>query len=100
MRNGCSLGYQLIDLIWLVASERELGDVIPGTGGLRKVRVGTGKRGKSGGARVIYIYGGEHMPIYLIAICSRSETSDLIPSEKKQMTALVSALKKEHGRKI
>jgi len=49
---------QLADLIWEIASARDLGDLIPGTGGLRKVRVGTGNRGKSGGARVIYLYGG------------------------------------------
>jgi hypothetical protein len=49
---------QLADLIWQIASARELGDLIPGTGGLRKLRTGTSTRGKSGGARVIYFYGG------------------------------------------
>ena len=89
---------QLADLIWEIASARELGDLIPGTGGLRKVRVGTGNRGKSGGARVIYLYGGEHMPIYLVAVYSKSEAIDMTPDEKKQATALVRAIKKEHGR--
>ena len=89
---------QLADLIWEIASARELGDLIQGTGGLRKVRVGTGNRGKSGGARVIDLYGGEHMPIYLIAVYSKSEAADMTPAEKKLATALVRAIKKEFGR--
>jgi hypothetical protein len=89
---------ELADLIWEIAAARELGDLIPGTGGLRKLRAGTGNRGKSGGARVIYLYGGEHMPIYLIAVYSKSEAVVMTPDEKKQATALVRALKKEHAR--
>lgn len=89
---------QLADLIWEIASARELGDLIQGTGGLRKVRAGTGRRGKSGGARVIYLYGGEHMPIYLIAAYGKSDAANMTPAEKKQATALVKVIKKEHGR--
>jgi hypothetical protein len=38
------------------------------------------------------------MPIYLLAVYSKSEATDLTPGEKKQMTALVAALKKQHGK--
>ena len=37
-----------------IAANPELGAVIKGGGGIRKVRVAVGSRGKSGGARVIY----------------------------------------------
>ena len=89
---------QLASIIWVIACEPELGKLIPGTGGLRKLRSRLDNRGKSGGARVIYFFGGEHMPVYLLAVYGKSEATDLTPGEKKQMTALVAALKKHHGR--
>jgi hypothetical protein len=39
------------------------GVVIPGSGGIRKVRFGFGGRGKSGGARIIYFFSGEDLPV-------------------------------------
>ena len=41
-------------LIDLVAAEPEYGDLMQGTGGIRKVRFATGGKGKSGGVRVVY----------------------------------------------
>ena len=43
-------------VIDLIAYEPTCGDVIPGTGGLRKVRIGRGASGKRGGARVVYYF--------------------------------------------
>jgi hypothetical protein len=43
-------------IVDLIAFEPTCGDLIPGTGGLRKVRVGRGGSGKRGGARVIYYF--------------------------------------------
>ena len=43
-------------IVDLIAYEPSCGDLIPGTGGLRKVRVGRGGSGKRGGARVIYYF--------------------------------------------
>jgi len=42
------------ELITTLASNPMAGDVIPGTGGVRKLRFGAGGRGKRGGVRVIY----------------------------------------------
>jgi hypothetical protein len=42
-----------------LASDPTCGVVIPGSGGIRKVRFGFGARGKSGGARIIYLFSGE-----------------------------------------
>ena len=51
------------ELIDYLADHPAAGDEIPGTGGVRKLRFAASGRGKRGGARVIYFYGGEHMPI-------------------------------------
>ena len=79
------------------AQFRELGSVIPGTGGLRKLRWGLeNNKGKSGGARVIYFYDGDHIPIYLIAFYGKSGQGDLSPSEKKAAKKFVQAVKLEY----
>src|SRR5687767_13254374 len=71
-------------VIDLVAYEPTCGDVIPGTGGLRKVRVGRGGSGKRGGVRIVYYFHDPEMPIYLLALYAKNEKSDLSASEKKE----------------
>jgi len=73
---------------------RQLGNVIQGTGGLRKARWSAAGKGKRSGARVIYYYGGDHMPIYMVAIYSKSEKVDMTPAEKKAATKFVAATKR------
>jgi hypothetical protein len=86
---------ELEDLRDHVSQFRELGKVIRDTGGLRKLRWATdNNRGKSHGARIIYYYGGEHMPLYLIAVYAKSRAVTLSGPEKKAATKLVAALKK------
>jgi len=52
----------------MVSAYPECGDLIQGTGGFRKVRVGRGDMGKRGGARVVYILRSDNFPIFLIAV--------------------------------
>ncbi|MDE0172902.1 MAG: type II toxin-antitoxin system RelE/ParE family toxin [Defluviicoccus sp.] len=69
------------------------GDEIPGTGGVRKLRFAALGRGKRGGARVIYFYGGEHMPVYALLAYAKSAKADLSQSERRTVRAVVAALK-------
>lgn len=71
-------------VIDLVAYEPTCGDLIPGTGGLRKVRIGRGGSGKRGGARVIYYFYSEDFPILLMALYAKNEKGDLSAREKKE----------------
>jgi len=73
------------------------GNVIPGTGGLRKIRFrcpGKGK-GKRSGVRVIYYWYVEKDRIYLLSIYYKGEVTDLTPREKKSLKQLVEAWKHE-----
>ena len=75
---------------------RELGQLIKETGGLRKTRWATNNnKGKSHGARIIYYYGGDHMPLYLIAVYPKSKRATLSNAAKKAARKLVATLKKE-----
>ena len=78
-------------VIDLVAYEPACGDLIPGTGGLRKIRVGRGGMGKRGGARVIYFFHDPEMPILLVAVYAKNEKSDLSAGEKKEFATLLKA---------
>lgn len=73
------------------------GRAIPGCGGLRKVRIADPKRrkGKRGGARVIYLYVPEARWFFLLDVFGKDEKDDLTPTEKKQLRRLVETLKKE-----
>ena len=61
-------------IVETLAADPRCGVVIPGSGGIRKVRFGFGGRGKSGGARVIYVYGGDDVPIFLLAVLPKTRS--------------------------
>lgn len=67
----------------LVAYEPTCGDLIPGTGGLRKVRVGRGGTGKRGGARVIYYFYNEDIPVLLMMLYGKNEKGDLSTRDRR-----------------
>ncbi len=68
-----------------LAGEPHAGDVMPGTGGFRKVRWGDPRRGKGrrGGLRVIYYHLEADDQIWLITVYDKDEMDDLSPAEKR-----------------
>jgi hypothetical protein len=76
------------EIVAMVSKNPECGDVIQGTGGFRKVRVGRRGMGKRGGARVIYILRDESFPVFLIAAYSKNEKDNLTHSERNQLAKL------------
>lgn len=67
----------------------ELGDLIEGTGGLRKVRLAVGGRGKRGGARVIYYHFVSASQIALLLIYSKNELAELTSAQRKALRRIV-----------
>jgi len=76
-----------------MARNPEAGDVIPGTGGVRKMRWGRAGSGKRGGARVIYFYHDMDRPLYLLLAYAKAQASDLNADEKKIVTAIAATIK-------
>jgi hypothetical protein len=72
----------------------ELGEVMPGTGGFRKLRWADSRRGKGrrGGLRVIYYYFPGEQQIWLMTLYDKDEASDLTA---KQREALKNAIEIE-----
>jgi hypothetical protein len=79
-----------------LAANPEKGPVIQGTGGLRKVRMPARGKGKSGGARVIYLYLAGVPVIHLVYAYDKGEAEDLTPDEKQELKTIVDAIKKEY----
>ena len=75
------------------------GNVIQGTGGLRKVRMAARGKGKRGGARLIYYYVLLADTIYMIFAYDKGEADDLTSDQKKTLKILAQTLAEQYRRK-
>ena len=80
------------ELVAFLGANPDAGEVIPETGGVRKVRWALAGRGKRGGARVIYYYHNERLPIFLLAAYEKNEKANLSMAERNAMKRLIPAL--------
>lgn len=85
----------LVDLEKALLENPQLGDVIEGTGGARKMRIQLEGRGKRGGGRVIYldVYEKEHL--YLLFAYPKNVQEDLTPDQKKAIKKIIETIRKE-----
>jgi len=83
------------ELLLYLSIYHRVGDEIPGTGGVRKLRYAIGGRGKSGGVRVIYYFFDEANPVLALLLYGKNEQASLTPAEKKWATSLAAAMKAE-----
>ncbi|MFZ0759716.1 MAG: hypothetical protein WAM69_07195 [Candidatus Sulfotelmatobacter sp.] len=74
-----------------LAANPDLGDLMPGTGGFRKLRWADARRGKGrrGGLRVIYFHFKSDCQIWLVTLYNKNEASDLTAGEKKALRAAI-----------
>lgn len=74
----------------------QLGDVIEGTGGARKMRIKLeDNRGKSGGGRVIYVDVYEKEKLYFLFAYPKNVQENLTPEQKKAIKKIIEEIKKE-----
>jgi phage-related protein len=84
----------LKDLEALLCEQPESGDLIKGTGGLRKLRWALPSGGKSGGSRVLYVDFAYFEKIYMLACFAKNVKVSLTKSEKNQVKSQIEDLKK------
>ena len=80
------------DLIDYLAENPTSGNLIQGTGGIRKFRWSIGSKGKSSGIRVIYYFHSGMMPLYLLTVFGKNEKSNISSEEKNLLSKIVKKL--------
>ena len=78
--------------ISFLAANPEAGDIMPETGGGRKLHWGVQGRGKRGGVRVIYYYHNESLPLFLLNVFAKNEKPNLTRAERNEMKILLPRL--------
>jgi hypothetical protein len=88
------------ELVAFVGSNPEGGDIIPDTGGVRKIRWALEGTGKRGGARVIYYYHNLRLPVFLLSAYAKNQKANLKKAERNAMKRLVPALVAGYSREV
>lgn len=93
-----AMGLSEADLVFLeqaLLEDPQMGDVIEGTGGARKMRIKLEGRGKSGGGRVIYLDVFEKEHLYLLFAYPKNVQEDLTSEQKKAIQRMIEIIRKE-----
>ena len=86
-----------LSIINYLASHPSAGDIMQGTGGIRKLRWSAQGKGKSGGVRVIYYHHSKLMPLFLLTLFGKGEKANLTKFERNDLAKLTSLLIKSYG---
>ena len=86
------------DLISALATNPEAGDLVPGLGGIRKMRFAAGGQGKRGGFRVIWFVTTADMPVLALLIYGKNEQANPSPDQRRAMLAVVEGMKRQAQR--
>ena len=80
------------ELVAFVGANPKAGEIIPETGGVRKLRWAREGMGKRGGTRVIYYYHSERLPVFLLTAYPKNRKANLSKAERNAMKRLVPIL--------
>lgn len=84
-------------IIDYLASNPDAGDIMQGTGGIRKLRWKRGGSGKSGGVRVIYFYRNMNIPLFLLTLYAKGEQDNLSKAERNNLKKMIEQLVNHYG---
>lgn len=87
-------------LVDYLAHNPRSGDIIPGTGGVRKLRWALQGRGKRSGARVVYYYHNDTMPLFALTAYAKNERADLSQATRNDFQRLTDLLITRYARKM
>jgi hypothetical protein len=87
------------ELIAYLATNPEAGQLIAGTGGARKLRWAAQGKGKRGGARTIYYYHDESIPLFVLDIYAKNEKANLSEADKRSLKRLLAQIPSRYSRR-
>ena len=80
-----------------LAYDPKAGVVMRGTGGVRKLRWAIRGRGKRGGARMIYYYRNEMLPVFLFGAYAKAAKKDLTEAQRRELRTVVAGIADSYG---
>lgn len=83
-------------LTTMLAENPTLGELIPGTGGARKLRFGTPHGGKRSGYRVVTFFAAEDVPLFLLDIFRKGERIDLSKAERNELRKILKKVTEDY----
>ncbi len=84
-------------IVGYLASNPKSGDLMKGTGGIRKLRWAAQGKGKGGGVRVIYYFHNKALPLFLLTVFGKGEKTNLSKRDRNELTIFTSVLVKNYG---
>lgn len=87
---------EVSEIVRLIAADPTGGVVIPRTGGARKLRVKAKAKGKRSGYRVVWFYGGDDIPVFLLSMFVKGERIDLTEAERNALKKHLSSIGEEY----
>ena len=88
-------GDEMAAIIQIIASDPKAGDLMVGTGCARKLRFAAGGKGKRGGVRTVHYFGGDDVPIFMLAVIKKGDRDNLSKAEcnelKKELQGIADA---------
>lgn len=85
------------EAVEMIAKNPEGGELIVGTGGVRKARFAIGGRGKSGGVRLVYYYYNEMAPVFMLTVFAKGDKENLTKAERNELGKLSRVLVDTYG---
>ena len=91
-------GDAMAAIIQIIASDPKAGDVMVGTGGARKLRFAASGKGKRGGVRTVHSFGGDDVPVFMLAVIKKGDRDNLSKAEcnalRKELQGISDAYRK------
>jgi hypothetical protein len=87
---------EILEVVTEIAKDPQAGDVVPGCGGIRKLRFKASGHGKRGGGRVIYVYYCEELPVFILTCYPKNVKDNLTAADKKALKRIVPTLRREY----
>lgn len=80
----------------VIAADPLAGALVPGSGGARKMRFARRGAGKSGGYRTIHYFGGDDVPVFLLAVYGKGEKANLSQAERNELASLLPMIARQY----
>ena len=90
---------ELQDIATVIAGDPLGGDLIAGTAGARKLRHAGYGKGKSGGYRTIHYFGGDDVPVFLLADYGKNRKANLTKAERNDLARHLPRIAEAYRRK-